>query len=847
MSTKQPILIVTGDIFIDQLRFTVKAKDHGLNWELHPEIRTVVKLGGALRLTEFLRSLTDAVVISPELDAKGSYYEKVLRSNVDLNLLPFSSDPKEKNEPVYRVRNFLGYTGPTTGPPELLHIKDDNPDAGIVILDDLGNGFREMKEYWPKAIVEDGKKPIIIYKMSRPLASGKLWNQVNSCHSKRLILVVNADDLRASGVNISRCLSWERTALDFVWQMASNPTLLPFVNCSNIVVCFGLEGAIHYTRKDNRVECRLYFDPATIEDGFKDKYHGEMLGIASLFVAALAARIAELDIKKGDIYEATAEGIHDGILASRWLFRHGFGTDVNQPDYPRLGFLNADEKGADNIADIIVPNPTVAESADPTFWCILKEIRGTALEDIAYDIVIKGENAALRQVPVGYFGRMKTIDRAEIESFRSIRNLMREYIRSANSLRPLSIAVFGSPGSGKSFGVTEVAESVAPGLVVRIDFNVSQFRSPSDLISSFHRVRDLALEGKIPLVFFDEFDTPFDGKLGWLKYFLAPMQDGKFREGEFMHPIGKSIFVFAGGVYNSFESFSGDKLKCREKELDDFRNAKVPDFVSRLRGYINILGPNPLDDSDSVFLIRRAMVLRSLLERKARHLFDGNKHTRIDRGVLRALLKVPCYKHGVRSIQAIIEMSMLSGSLCWDQAFLPAKEQLKLHVDEEMFYHLVVRDVLFGAAREVLAKAIHEKYLKDQEGKKPPTDPSMQPWDRLDDNIKESNRRQADFIPDKLRRVGCGFVPVVDREPIIFDFTSDEVKILAEIEHERWVSERLLNGWVYGKKRDVKKKISPFLVPWNELEEKVKELDRQTVRELPNLLAQTNFEIYRIS
>jgi hypothetical protein len=36
----------------------------------------------------------------------------------------------------------------------------------------------------------------------------------------------------------------------------------------------------------------------------------------------------------------------------------------------------------------------------------------------------------------------------------------------------------------------------------------------------------------ILLVFFDEFDSSFEVKLGWLKYFLAPMQDEVFREGD---------------------------------------------------------------------------------------------------------------------------------------------------------------------------------------------------------------------------------------------------------------------------------------------------------------------------
>ena len=64
----------------------------------------------------------------------------------------------------------------------------------------------------------------------------------------------------------------------------------------------------------------------------------------------------------------------------------------------------------------------------------------------------------------------------------------------------------------------------------------------------------------IPLVFWDEFDTSLDQTpLGWLRYFLAPMQDGSFLEGQVTHPIGRAIFVFAGGTCNRMEEF-GTKL-----------------------------------------------------------------------------------------------------------------------------------------------------------------------------------------------------------------------------------------------------------------------------------------------
>jgi len=52
-----------------------------------------------------------------------------------------------------------------------------------------------------------------------------------------------------------------------------------------------------------------------------------------------------------------------------------------------------------------------------------------------------------------------------------------------------------------------------------------------------------------------------------------------------------------------------------------------------------------------------------------------------------------------------------------------------------------------------------------------------------------------------------------NREPAKFEFTPAEIEILAEMEHNRWVSERLFDGWVYGKKRDIEKKISPYSSP----------------------------------
>lgn len=157
-------------------------------------------------------------------------------------------------------------------------------------------------------------------------------------------------------------------------------------------------------------------------------------------------------------------------------------------------------------------------------------------------------------------------------------------------------------------------------------------------------------------------------------------------------------------------------------------------------------------------------------------------------------------------------------------------------------------DLLLGGTHEILARAIHEDYVRNQEkqGQTPDTNPSMVAWDKLPESLKESNRRQADHIGVKLQAVGCMIVPQTDWGAELFTFSPEEVELMAEMEHERWVTERRLAGWTYGPERDLEKKTSPYLVPWDQLPENVKEYDRNTVRNLPAFLAEVGFEVKRV-
>ncbi|HUU37298.1 MAG TPA: RyR domain-containing protein [Candidatus Desulfaltia sp.] len=841
-SGKKATIVVAGDLSIDwfEVSRAPQAPSGGgaasfQNWMSFHHVRRFAKPGGAWLLADFVRAAGGDTAVVHSLSAK--HIERIpatelIQAFITLDRFPYSSAKKDEKNWIYRIKSSSGFDGPQDGRPSALPFPGAPARADMIVIDDAGNGFRDHKELWPEALKKPGK-PVVVVKMNRPLAAGALFEEVRSRHRERLVIVINADDLRQEGIKISRRLSWERTAKEFVWQMASNPRLLPLSSCVNLVVRFGLEGAILYSRFHGKVESWLFYDPKIGEDGFGEVYPGEMIGCGSAFVAGIVGRLA-----RGGL-EGIKESVIHGLAAARRLWQQGFRSEATALDYPDLEVFKPLEPNDNPLAMIQVPKPTAAEPADPDFWCILDDLSRADLESIAYNFVLKGRDPLLDQVPCGQFRFLKAYDRSEIESFRSIKNLINEYLANADITRPLSISVFGTPGSGKSFGVNEVAESVAPGRLKKIEFNLSQFNSIEELVAAFHKVRDIALGGKIPMVFFDEFDSDFKGKLGWLKYFLAPMQDGVFSDGQTVHPIGRAIFVFAGGTCCTYEEFC-----CRGQD-PDFRAAKGPDFISRLRGYVDIKGPNPVDGEERLFLIRRAQVLRFQLEKNARQIFDGGGNCRIDPGVLRAMIKVPRYRHGIRSMVAVIEMSLLSGRQTFEQAALTSPKQLELHVDAEMFSRLVVRDVLLGSARELLARAIHEKYRLDNRDKRSPDDPSMQPWDELLEEVKESNRQQADHIPRKLKAVGCDFAPVVRSKPKPLKFSDREIEVMAEIEHDRWVAEKFLQGFSFGP-RDVHRKTSPYLVAWEDLTEEIKDFDRQAVSEIPELLASAGFEIYRL-
>lgn len=878
--TTSGTVVITGDVTMDwHIVDKQRWSESETVWNLANWTRACWQRGGAALLADLIE------VVAGNLRRKGRGDYTVLQTDAPHRRV-HPGDRRfhhayalwalfqREGELVWRVEEYLGLDrSPKAGAAaDWKQVVGDKAEADIVLLDDANLGFRDHPELWPAAITAEARPSWIVVKMARPVAEGELWNHLREHHADRLIVVMPVGDLRRTEVHVSRGLSWERTAQDIAWELVHNPRVNTLSRCAHVVISFDTAGALLLSHPDlsearSAPAFSLFFDPHVIEGMWKKEHPGQMIGYTTCLTAGIARQLM-LSSEGPDI----RQGVQSGLRAVRRLHVDGYvmeAVDGGRLSFPtgRIAEELAQDKATFAAVEVQDPvrflSPSDEQDEEPApngWWTILEDRYRNNLDWIAERIVREGAEAALQDVPQGRFGHLLTVDRREIESFRCIHTLAAEYLRKERPKRPLSIAVFGAPGSGKSFGITQVAQSLAPGRIEVLEFNLSQFEGPSEMVNALHRVRDVTLGGKIPLVFWDEFDTTLERKpLGWLRYFLAPMQDGAFREGQVIHPIGRSIFVFAGGTSHCLEDF-GEELAP-----EDYRAAKVPDFISRLKGYVDVLGPNPPrltpnghEASDPYYVIRRAILIRSILERSAPQLFEkreGCKVLKIDPGVLRAFLDVSRYKHGIRSIESIIAMSQLSDKTTFERSSIPAEDQLDLHVDGREFLSLVQQIDLGSELLDRLAEAAHEVYCDGLRARGyqwgPETDEerrissALVPYEDLDEELKEQNRAYVRDIPNKLARIGYAMIPARSDEPP-FDFPGDDLEQLAALEHKRYVDAKLEAGWRYGPERDEEEKLHPTLVPWNKLPEEEKDKDRDLVRGIPRILARAGYTVVKL-
>ncbi|MEA2784939.1 MAG: hypothetical protein QOF71_1043 [Candidatus Eremiobacteraeota bacterium] len=657
--------------------------------------------------------------------------------------------------------------------------------ADVVVIEDTSYGFGPDKDdkrsklgdpdppndadpqsLWPESLKHPrrGAWAIIRWKQKPEGDSSKaVLKHVAKQFAGRVILIVNADDLRKRRLRISRELTWERTIEDLADGLRTG-WADEFRKCNYLVVSFFGAGAAVFKRISTgggrvRYDGRLYFDPLRLQETWAQEYHGSMFGYTRCVTAAVTLQLLRILAETKDVASFDPErmnvaslgnAIMPGLHAQHVLLRQGFAVQRHEIGFPgavpNLTFpiervacalamkfergkplpeLNipvevatpedagpAQDGGpksylyARRYVELAIPSTLDGKPADTDQlkWKILRE-RHSQQDDIlreARRIVEDGVEGGdpKYEYPIAKFGELLLTDRTEIESYTSIASLILNYMHVRKAQKPVSIAVFGDPGSGKSFGIKAVAKHVADRLsmtprheLTHITFNLSQLSSPSAINDALHQVRDAGLTGKLPLVFWDEFDTALKGvDLGWLRYFLAPMQDGTFQEGPVTHNVGRAIFVFGGGINRSMREFKATARRIVGKR------AKASDFVSRLSGHVDVLGLNHpvVGKLDAAVAFRRAVLLRALLKECSGELEqtiyrDGRllKIINVDPGLVYAFLSIGSYDYAARSMSAIVAMSGLTGRATFERSSLAPSEQILTHVDAREFIRLV--------------------------------------------------------------------------------------------------------------------------------------------------------------
>ena len=609
------------------------------------------------------------------------------------------------------------------------------------------------------------------------------------------------EHLRMLDFPISRGISYERTVDEFLLQLATNDSLRALRNCPDAVILLNEEGAL--IRQNGSWE--LLFAP--------ERYETQTMAEVTDLYAILKQLLTEE--KKQQICR-----------------------------------VKVPERSLKALVSGISPFSILDE------YCKTQPGRYLA---VAERIVYEGMEVLERNVPVCRYGKLVTADKEEIENYHTVKALLDDYVyqfdhlQGNDNLQPLSVAVFGAPGCGKSFGVKQIAGS--SGRFSMTSLNLSQYHSPTEFFEALREAMQYK-NNLIPLVFIDEFDSELNGTpRGWLRYFLAPMQDGEFTLNGKRCEMNAAVFVFAGATASSFSNF----LPHTEEEQEAFRLVKGNDFVSRLKGILNVKGPNPTRVTDRSAVIRRGMLLREQITQRFPGICGEDGATvNISKCLLSAMLGVSEYRHGTRSLELILAMSCLSGVKRFTPSCLPMEEQLNLHLNAKDFKQKLEFEQIMGGMVEKYAEIAHEHYRSkhgeeirlsgksEEEIRKEMENPEMAAWEDLDEYFKEGHRSQIRYLGERLESydMSIGLRPVLpNTADAISELYGPTLEELAKIEHERWTRDKAADGWRLGKE-DKELKLTPELVPYEDLEESTREFIRKSLRDFPLYLKEIGYELY---
>lgn len=154
--------------------------------------------------------------------------------------------------------------------------------------------------------------------------------------------------------------------------------------------------------------------------------------------------------------------------------------------------------------------------------------------------------------------------------------------------------------------------------------------------------------------------------------------------------------------------------------------------------------------------------------------------------------------------------------------------------------------------RETFAESAHTAYLHTakQLGFYNKQNESQQEYHQLNSVYQWASRYLADSYLIKLRSAGLYVADSASgydttKYQAVTSFEDSLLDQLAQSEHARWVAERVINGWTYGKVRDNVYKIHPNIAPWEQIDEPTRQYDYKLIGNIMQSLSDKGFTVIK--
>ncbi|MCG3151366.1 MAG: hypothetical protein GEEBNDBF_00637 [bacterium] len=148
-----------------------------------------------------------------------------------------------------------------------------------------------------------------------------------------------------------------------------------------------------------------------------------------------------------------------------------------------------------------------------------------------------------------------------------------------------------------------------------------------------------------------------------------------------------------------------------------------------------------------------------------------------------------------------------------------------------------------------LGERLHQQYVEHQSrlGESSDSNPCLVGFHELPKHLQKSNRETAAQLWQLLKVAGLEIVPAdAPRIPLSDTEYLNQLELLSEICHCRWINNRLQQGWTFDPgPKNTDQRTSPCLIAWHQLPREEQEKVEAQLRAVPDFLRELGHKITR--